>query len=119
MGGGDITSKINFYWLVGKFVFTKKNCCLNVVQKCSDFLSYYFGESNSFSYVNVLFMKKFYLYFPIYNKIFGKLTWDYYLELLKINNKKIAYFYFRVCVFCSLSLSDLKNMLSCDIYHRI
>jgi len=66
--GGDIIYKINFFWLIGKFVYDKRNYSDNIIEKCSNYLSYYFGDSYSFSYDNILFMRKFYLYFPITNE---------------------------------------------------
>ena len=64
-------------------------------------------------------MKKLYLYFPIYDKRFEKLSWKYYIELFKLNNKEILYFYFKISLFCNLDFFDFKNMITSQRYFRI
>ena len=69
-------------------------------------------------------MKKMYLYFPIYDKRFEKLSWKYYIELFKLKNsylynKEILYFYFKISLFCNLDFFDFKNMITSQIYFRI
>jgi hypothetical protein len=113
-----IKYKINFYWLVGKFVYLNKYRTTNIIKKCSEYLSYYFGDSYSFSYDKVLTMRKLFLYFPIYNHNLEKIDWNYYLELLKLN-KDISYFYYRVCLFCELDFNSFKSMINTNMYYRI
>lgn len=64
-------------------------------------------------------MKKLYLYFPIYDKRFENLSWQYYIELFKLNNKEILYFYFKISLFCNLDFLDFKNMITSQVYFRI
>ena len=119
LGGVNIEHNINFYWIVGKFINSNKNKCLNIIEKVSDYLSYYYGDSYNYSYQNIIYMKKMYLYFPIYDKRFEKLSWKYYIELFKLNNKEILYFYFKISLFCNLDFFDFKNMITSQIYFRI
>ena len=45
---------INYYWKIGKFIFDKNNKCLNITIKCSEFLSYYYGNSNLFELTDMI-----------------------------------------------------------------
>ena len=116
ISGGDIIYKIYFLWLIGKFVYNKNDCCENIIKKCSDFLSYYFGDSYSFSYDNILFMRKFYLYFPIYLEKYENIPWNYYVALLKINNEEITKLYLNICLFCNFDYNSLKRMIDGNLY---
>lgn len=64
-------------------------------------------------------MKKFYLYFPIYDKRMDNLDWESYLELLKLNNKFICYFYFKISLFCNFNYAEIKSLVDSNIYFLI
>lgn len=110
--------QIYFFWKIGKFLFDKKSKCLNIVEKTSCFLSYYYGDSNIFSLENINIMKKFYLYFPIYNKYIESIDWSYYIKLLKLN-KKECYFYYKIVLFCNCDISELELLIKNNIFLRI
>lgn len=112
-------NQLYFFWKVGKFINEKDFLCENIVFKCSSFLSYYFGNSTVFSMENIIFMRKFYLYFPIYIDKMNNLEWDSYLMLMKIKNRNICYFYYNLSMFCNFDSCQLKNIISSDIYSRI
>lgn len=121
--GGDFIEthdkKLNFFWKVGKLTVEKNSCCENIVSRCSRYLSYYFGNSTMFSCDNIIFMRKFYRYFPIFLDKMNALDWDSYLELLKLKNKKACYFYFNLSLFCNYNFNDLKLAIENDTYYRI
>ncbi len=121
--GGDFiknsNTKLKFFWKIGKFTVDKSVYCENIISKCSRYFSYYFGNSTMFSYDNIIFMRKFYRYFPIYLEKMNDLDWDSYLELLKLKNKRACYFYFNLSLFCKYSFDDLKLVIENDIYDRI
>ena len=96
--GGDFINKrqLNFFWKVGKFTVEKKYMCENII-----------------------FMKKFYLYFPIFIDNMNDLDWDSYRELLKLNNKKVCYFYYYLSLFCNFKYTDLRSVIENKIYYRI
>lgn len=108
-----------FFWEIGKFVFNKRDFCENIVSKTSTYLSYYYGNSGMFSVQNIIFMRKFYLYFPIFNSNIYKLDWDSYVELMKIKNREICYFYYRISLFCNLNYFELKNLININMYSRL
>jgi len=120
--GGDIIfirNQLLFFWKVGKFLVEKRYCCNNVVLKSSNFLSYYFGNSKVFSYENVIFMRKFYLYFPIFLDSMYQLDWDSYLILMKLKNRNMCYFYYQLALFCDFCYYDLKCAIDSNIFYRI
>ena len=43
---------IFFFWYIGKKVYEEKDHCLNVIQRYSDYYSYFYGNSFLFSLVN-------------------------------------------------------------------
>jgi len=112
-------SQLKLFWKIGKFTFEKRVYCENIINKCSCYLGYYFGNSRVFSYENILFMRKFYLYFPIYTGKMDSLEWGSYLELMKLRNKKLCYFYYNVAMFCNFQQKELKMLIDSDIYQRI
>lgn len=119
--GGDFINKykLNFFWKVGKFTVEKRFLCENIVKRCSSYLAYYFGNSSMFSYENIIFMKKFYLYFPIFIDVMNDLDWNSYIELLSLNDKKMCYFYYNLSLFCKFNYDDLKRVIDNEIYFRI
>lgn len=113
-----IIIQIEYFWKIGKFLFDKNNMCLNITEKISGFLSYYYGNSSTFSIENINLMKKFYLYFPIYSKYIERINWDCYRRLL-ILSKKECYFYYKIVLFCNSDKSDLESMIENSIFLRI
>lgn len=111
-------SKINLFmfWKIGRSVFSRRNFCLNSAFKYSTWCSYYFGNSKLFSIINVRFMEKFYYCFPNFIEEMNKLSWEHYVELLKICEVSKLYFYFHVAIFCRISVCDLHNIISNNYY---
>lgn len=113
-----MNNKISFYWRVGRIIFNAKNSCSNIHLKCSDYLSYYYGDSISYSLDKINLMRKLYLYFPIYLNCMNKINWNSYLEMLKLK-KDECYFYYSILLFCGDNSEELKNLIDSKIYQRI
>ena len=47
---------------------------------------------------NLVYMRKFYLAFPICETVSHKLTWSHYFELLKCDNSLEMQFYYKECI---------------------
>lgn len=109
---------ISFYWRVGKILFDGKDSCRNIHIKCSDYLSYYYGDSINYSLNNINLMSKLYLYFPIYLNCMNKIRWRSYLEMLKLGRYE-CYFYYNLLLFCGDDYDELKNLIDNRIYDRI
>ncbi len=104
-----------FYWLVGKFINDHYYSCENIFDKCSTYLSYYFGNSN-YDRVYLRKMYMFYNTFPIYTSILNKLSWNQYLLLFDINDKIERYFYFKLSLFCKSNYYELNKLINIDVY---
>ena len=108
-----------FYWNIGKKIYSLKGKCLNPCEYISNYYSYYYGNSYKFNRGNIINMKKFYLYFPIYSKSYDKLTWEHFKLLININDSHIRNFYLFISLFCNSSVDELNNIISNSIYQRI
>lgn len=109
---------ILYYWKIGRFMFNAKDSCINIHAKCSDYLSYYYGNSINYSLVNINLIRKLYLYFPIYLDCMDKINWDSYLEMLKLDKKR-CYFYYNILLFCGDNSTELKKLINNNLYERI
>lgn len=72
--------------------------------------------SNTFSLNNVYYMKRLYLCFPIFYDSLNKLSFEHYKLLVVINDIKKRYFYFRLALFCRMSVYQLQNLIENNIY---
>ena len=107
------------YWLIGKRIFALKNRCSNPCEYISNYYSYLYGNSYMFSRENVIYMKKLYLFYPIYFNIFDKISWDIFKLLLSINSNKVRNFYLNILLFCNSSYEELSLLIDNYIYFRI
>lgn len=112
-------NRLFLFWKVGKFVFKKQKSCENAILKYAKLCQYHYGMSYVFTRENVRYMTRFYQFFPIYLPQMNKLKWEHYLELLKINNLRERYFYFKLTLFCKGSVLDLRNSIKNEIYNLI
>lgn len=117
--GGDNVTKILLYWNIGKIVYNNRSNYLNIVEKCSTYYSYLFGNSYMFTRENIWLMEKFYLMFPIFSSRLENITWDQYQLLFKINNIKERYFYFYIVLFFNFDYENTKLLINNNYYLRI
>ena len=117
--GGDNVTKILLYWNIGKIVYDNRSNYLNIVEKCSTYYSYLFGNSYMFTRENIWLMEKFYLMFPIFSSQLENITWDQYQLLFKINNIKERYFYFYIVLFFNFDYENTKLLINNNYYLRI
>lgn len=117
--GGDNVTKILLYWNIGKIVYDNRSNYLNIVEKCSTYYSYLFGNSYMFTRENIWLMEKFYLMFPIFSSRLENITWDQYQLLFKINNIKERYFYFYIVLFFNFDYENTKLLINNNYYLRI
>ena len=75
--------------------------------------------TNTFSVVNVNYMKKFYCCFPIYVDELNKLTFDHYKLLVNVCDINERYFYFRVAIFCRSTVFELSSIINGKIFDFI
>ena len=77
-----------------------------------------------FSLSNIYNMRQFYIKYPIFQSVTGKLTWTHYCELLSISDDDKRNFYEKECINSGWSVRELKrqseedferNLLQCEI----
>lgn len=112
-------NKIYIFWNIGKSVYENENNYLNIIEKYSDYYSYYYGNSFLFTRENIRLMKKFYLTFPIFYFDLERLSWEQYKLLFLINNYKERYFYFYISLFFNYDYLETKSLIINNCYKRI
>ncbi len=110
---------ISLFWKIGKIVCEEKESCENIIQKYSDYCSYYFGDSILFTRENLHLMKRFYLNFPIFYKELENMSWEQYQILLKIHNKKERYFYFYLSLLFHSDYEETCEFILNQYYNRL
>ena len=106
------------FWKIGKHLYKIRNKCDNPIAYLSNYYSYYFG-SNFFNRENIRYMKRFYLYFPIYFKKYEDLSWNHFKVLLKIRDSNKRNFYFYYLLFTNSSVDELEYLIENKTYERI
>ena len=114
-----IKKQLFLFWKIGKLIFDKQNYYENIVLKMSNYLSYYYGMSSTFSIENINYMRKFYYCFPNYIENLNKLSFEHYKLLVNINEAEERYFYFWIALFCRSSVEELKSLILNNIYSCI
>lgn len=69
-------------------------------------------NGKGFSRSNLVYMRKFYLAFPICETLSHKLTWSHYFELLKCDNSLELQFYYKECINECWKVRELKRRTS-------
>lgn len=76
-----------------------------------------FGKG--FSKSNVYLMRQFYLKFPIFQTLSGKLSWSHYAELLGVSDDTAREFYVKQCDKENLSVRELKRQINSSLFERL
>lgn len=72
-----------------------------------------------FSKSNLFNMRNFYLSFPIFQTVSGKLSWSHYCELLSISDEKKRSFYEKETVSANWSVRELKRQIKTSLFERL
>ena len=64
-------------------------------------------------------MRNFYLTFPIFQTLSGKLSWSHYCELLYINDEKKRSFYEKEAIQANWSVKELKRQIKTSLFERL
>lgn len=76
-------------------------------------------HGKGFSKSNLYFMRLFYLKFPIFQTLSGKLTWSHYTELLSVSDDLARSFYEKQCVNDGWSVRELKRQRETALFERL
>lgn len=72
-----------------------------------------------FSRSNLQNMRQFYLSYPIYQTVSGKLSWSHYCELMSISDADKRSFYEKECEQSGWSVRELKRQIESSLFERL
>ena len=112
-------TKLFLFWNIGKQVYENKENYINIIQKYSDYYSYYFGDSFLFTRENIRLMKRFYMNFPIFYKKMESISWKQYQLLLMISDRKERFFYYSLSLLFHSTYEETFDFIQNQYYLRI
>jgi len=111
-------------WEIGKFIVEfeqqgnlKADYGSSLLENLAKDLRVRFGKG--FSKSNVYLMRLFYIKFPIFQTLSGKLSWSHYAELLGISDDTSREFYIKQCENENWSVRELKRQISSSLFERL
>ena len=115
---------VQTYWQIGLYIveFEQKGkqraeYGQALIDKLSGDLSINLGRG--FSRSNLIYMRLFYLEFPISEKASHLLSWSHYVELLKISDKLERSFYLQQTILENWSIPELKRQKKSSLFLRL
>lgn len=115
---------VQTYWQIGRYIveFEQKGkqraeYGQALIDKLSGDLSINLGKG--FSRSNLIYMRLFYLEFPISEKASHLLSWSHYVELLKISDKLERSFYLQQSILENWSIPELKRQKKSSLFLRL
>lgn len=115
---------VQTYWQIGRYIveFEQKGkqraeYGQSLIDKLSGDLSINLGKG--FSRSNLIYMRLFYLEFPISEKASHLLGWSHYVELLKISDKLERSFYLQQTILENWSIPKLKRQKKSSLFLRL
>lgn len=118
------TSLIKAYWEIGRTMIEDEQNHADraeygkaLIKELSKKLTKDFGRG--FSKSNLFNMRNFYLIYPIFQTVSGKLTWSHYCELLGISEENKRSFYEKESINANWSVRELKRQVKTSLYERL
>ncbi len=115
---------VETYWKIGQYVVEfeqdgkeRADYGKALIDNLSRDLSIRLGRG--FSRSNLIYMRLFYLEFPISEKPSHLLSWSHYVELLKISDKLERNFYIQQTIHESWSIPELKRQKKASLFLRL
>ena len=112
------------YWNVGKIIVEneqngniKAEYGKQVMKELSKELRKILGSG--FSVSNLFNMRRFYITYPKFQTLSGKLSWSHYCELLSIEKEEERKFYEKECVNSNWSVRELKRQIDTSLFERL
>lgn len=111
-------------WEIGKFIVEfeqhgneKADYGSSLLENLAKDLRVRFGKG--FSKSNVYLMRLFYIKFPIFQTLSGKLSWSHYAELLGVTDDNSREFYIKQCENENWSVRELKRQIGSSLFERL
>lgn len=118
------TAMVHTYWEIGRQIVEfeqkgneKADYGAEVLKRLSRDLTARYGKG--FSHSNIVYMRKFYLAFPISQTLSDFLTWSHYVELLKIDDPLERVFYEKESENEHWGVRELKRQMKSMLFHRL
>ncbi len=117
------TAMVAAYWHIGKLIVeaqggeAKAKYGDGLIDDLSAKLTKEFGRG--FKRSNLRDMRQFYLTFPIYQTLSGKLSWSHYLTLMRVANPKAREYYAESAAGESWSVRQLERQIATQYYERL
>ena len=115
---------VQAYWQVGRHIVEYEQGGAEhakygkgTLKQLSSKLTAEFGSG--FTMTNLLYMRQFYLYFPIYHTLCDKLSWSHCRTLLKVQDKDIRLWYLKECINENWTVRQLDRQINTLFYERI
>lgn len=112
------------YWNIGRVIVeheqgnnARADYGKETLKLLSRTLTKEFGKG--FSLSNVYNMRQFYLDYPKFQSLTGKLTWTHYCELMTISDRDRRNFYEKECARSGWSVRELKRQISTSLFERL
>lgn len=111
-------------WEIGKYIVEfeqngneKAEYGSSLLARLSKDLKIQFGKG--FSQSKIYLCRKFYLDYPIFQTVSGKLSWSHYAELLTISDNNSRDFYENQAVKENWSIRELRRQINSSLYERL
>ena len=118
------TILVQTYWEIGRFIVENEQGNIEraeygkkLIADLSKRLTKEYGKG--FSKSNLFNMRNFYLTFPIFQTLSGKLSWSHYCELLSISDIKKRSFYEKEAIQANWSVKELKRQIKTSLFERL
>jgi predicted nuclease of restriction endonuclease-like (RecB) superfamily len=118
------TILVQTYWSIGRHIVefeqggaAKAEYGSALLDQLSKDLTLEYGKG--FSRSNLVYIRKFYLKFPIGETVSHQLTWSHYFEILKSDEDLEISFYCRQCERENWSVRELKRQMKSMLFHRL
>jgi DUF1016 N-terminal domain/YhcG PDDEXK nuclease domain len=111
-------------WQIGKHIVeyeqngkSKAEYGSALLSKLSIDLKIRFGKG--FGKSNIYLCRQFYLQYPIFRTVSGKLSWSHYAELLTVSDELAKTFYEKQCRAENWSFRELKRQINSALFERL
>ena len=115
---------VQAYWNIGKEIVEQEQkgkkragYGARLIEELSSKLTNDFGQG--FTQTNLVYMRQFYLAFPIYHAVREELSWTHYRLLLKVENAEARKFYIQECIDANWSTRALERQIYSFYYERL
>ena len=115
---------VETYWKIGKNIVEyeqqgteKAEYGSRLLNRLAKDLKQKYGKG--FSKSNVYLMRQFYLKYPKFRTLSGKLSWSIYCELLSVSDDLARSFYEHQCIKENWSVRELKRQINSSLFERI